>query len=131
MDLEGHPELELRPPADPAALEAARRELGDLLPDELAALLAMHDGGEGFVGENYLMLSSVAKIVEDHRDQDELAPYAGWLVFASNGGGEAFAFDDEGVVQMVPWIAGREDAIAQGRLDRFLERLEADELFDE
>ncbi|MBJ9621825.1 SMI1/KNR4 family protein [Burkholderia multivorans] len=63
------------------------------LPDDYLALMRRHNGGEGFIGNEYLMLWRVEDIVAFNREY-EVAEYApGLLLFGSNGGGEAYAFD--------------------------------------
>ncbi|WP_260427998.1 SMI1/KNR4 family protein [Burkholderia stagnalis] len=63
------------------------------LPDDYLAFLRKNDGGEGFLGRDYLILWKAEDIVTFNREYevDEYAP--GLLIFGSNGGGEAYAFD--------------------------------------
>jgi hypothetical protein len=51
------------------------------------------NGGEGFIGENYLRAWPVEDLIQSNKDYrvDEAAP--GLFLFGSSGGGEAFAFD--------------------------------------
>jgi hypothetical protein len=44
----------------------------------------------------------------------ELDHLHGLVIFGSDGGNEAFAFDEGGRVVVIPWIDGREDAVPQG-----------------
>ncbi|KVO88110.1 cell wall assembly protein [Burkholderia ubonensis] len=63
------------------------------LPDDYLTFLRKSDGGEGFLGRDYLILWRAEDIVKFNREYevDEYAP--GLLIFGSNGGGEAYAFD--------------------------------------
>lgn len=99
--------FDLHDPADPASLITAERHLGHVLPEQYRAFIIAHDGGEGFIGEQYLILWRARELAELN-DAYEVARYApGLLLFGSNGGGEAFAFDVRNQlmkVVMVPFI---------------------------
>ena len=69
----------------------SERELEKKLPAEYVEFLKLSNGGEGFVGEHYLILYRVEELVEMNKGFEEYAP--GLLVFGSDGGGEAFGFD--------------------------------------
>ncbi|WP_053059952.1 MULTISPECIES: SMI1/KNR4 family protein [Burkholderia cepacia complex] len=63
------------------------------LPDDYLTFLREHNGGEGFIDNEYLMLWRAEDIVT-FNEEYEVAEYApGLLLFGSNGGGEAYAFD--------------------------------------
>jgi cell wall assembly regulator SMI1 len=98
---------DLRPPADEDALAAAEAHLRRALPEELKALLEIHDGGPGvFAG---LDLMNTASIVWAHRHVSENASLddvpehlrwvldaegrAWWIPFASTAGGDYFCVD--------------------------------------
>jgi len=73
------------------------------------------NGGEGFVGKNFLRVWPVEDLIQANKDLlvNEGAP--GLFLFGSNGGGEAFAFDTRSApppVVAVPFIVGLEDVIA-------------------
>jgi hypothetical protein len=99
--------LDLNPGASAEVLEAAQRALGCALPPGYAQFLRKWNGGEGFIGDNYLILWK-AEELKQFNDEYEVAEYApGLLFFGSNGGGEAYAFDtreDPWVVARVPFI---------------------------
>jgi hypothetical protein len=95
-------------------------------PEDYADFMAEQDGGEGFVGEAYVVLWAAAELVDLNRDFG-LAEFAPDLIaFGSDGGGECFAFDRRGtppVIVMVPFV-GLDQPIAQGTtLLEFFERL--------
>ena len=81
------------PAKDLAYLQAHFIAFGKELPADLREVLEASDGAEGFVNRNYLMLWGPAEIVACHKayDVDVYAP--GLLLFGSNGGGEAYAYD--------------------------------------
>lgn len=74
-------------------IDAAEGALGLSLPADYLAFMREHDGGDGFVGKNYLMLWGVSELEQFNREYrvNEFAP--GLLLFGSSGGGEAYAFD--------------------------------------
>jgi hypothetical protein len=81
------------PPADASSLRKLEREAGLRLPEDYAQFLQQADGGEGFVGNAYLILWRIGELLEMNKAYhvDDYAP--GLFVFGSDGGGEAFAFD--------------------------------------
>jgi hypothetical protein len=86
--------LELRKAATIDAINNFENSSGINLPNEYKAFLKTTNGGEGFIGKNsYVMLWAVEELLELNESYavDEFAP--GLLIFGSNGGGEAYAFD--------------------------------------
>lgn len=75
------------------ALNAAGLLLEHSLPRDYAAFLREHNGGEGFIGDNYLILWKAEELSTFNREYevDQYAP--GILLFGSNGGGEGYGFD--------------------------------------
>jgi cell wall assembly regulator SMI1 len=81
------------PPASAKALQTAEQAIGKPLPDDYKSFLLEHNGGEGFIGEHYLILWKVEEL-SDFNDGYEVSKHApGFIVFGSNGGGDGFAFD--------------------------------------
>jgi hypothetical protein len=120
-------ELTLAAPANTDDLARLRLELGPQVPPDYLAFLEAHDGAEGAVGE----LSPAAEVGRAEELYPELGHLAGLVVFGSNGGGEAFVFDPDGRVLVVPWIGGRRDAIPRGTFSEFVSRLVEGNLFGE
>jgi hypothetical protein len=86
------------------------------------------NGGEGFIGKNYLMAWPVEDLIQNNKDYlvDEAAPEL--FLFGSSGGGEAFAFDTRSSrppIVAVPFIViSLEDAIMLApSFNAFLQRL--------
>lgn len=94
-------------PVPESLFEEVEGHFGCALPDQYKRFMVEHDGGEGLVGEQYLILWRVGELADFNRDY-EVAEYApGLLMFGSNGGGEAFAFDTREArmaIVMVPVI---------------------------
>jgi hypothetical protein len=99
--------MTLSPPASVEALRAVERDLGKILPDDYKSFLLEHNGGEGFIGEHYLILWKAEELSE-FNDAYEVSKYApGFFMFGSTGGGEGFVFDTRASpyrVMRVPFI---------------------------
>ncbi len=89
------------------SMETVEDHFGCVFPEDYKTFLQLNNGGEGFVGEQYLILWRVEEIIGLNREY-EVAEYApGLILFGSNGGGEAFAFDirDKQIkIVVVPFI---------------------------
>lgn len=83
----------INPPAPENVIISAERSLHAKLPDGYMNFLNQANGGEGFIGSNYLILWPIEQIKElnEAYQVKEFAP--GLLLFGSSGGGEAYAFD--------------------------------------
>ena len=81
------------PPASPSSLAAIQQVGGVPLPSDYLAFLAEVDGGEGFIGENYLMLWRADELISFNQDNKKNQYAPGLFVIGSTGGGEAFAYD--------------------------------------
>jgi hypothetical protein len=81
------------PPSDAATIRQFETDSGFRLPDGYARFLQQTNGGEGFVGNEYLILWRMEELLEMNKAYQvpEYAP--GLFLFGSDGGGEAFAFD--------------------------------------
>jgi hypothetical protein len=117
-------------PAEPGAPTETLAQLisisGVTLPADYLNVLAEMNGGEGFVGRNYLVLWKAEELVQFNIEY-ELDKYApGLLLFGSNGGGEGFGFDTRSgdyEIVMVPLI-GMELKYAHYLADSFLQFLD-------
>lgn len=105
-------------------------------PDDYVAFMTEHDGGEGFIGDQYVILYKAAEIPGYNRDYEIERFAPGFVLFGTNGGGEAFVFDTregEHSVAMVPFIGiSHNDAIGVGAsFSDFVSRLiRRENLFD-
>ncbi|RUT89765.1 MULTISPECIES: SMI1/KNR4 family protein [unclassified Mesorhizobium] len=95
------------PPAEAAVVDGLSSNLGVTLPKDYAKFLKEHNGGEGFIGDSYVIFFKAEELVEFNREY-EVEKYApGILLFASNGGGEAYGFDTHEVempIVRIPFI---------------------------
>lgn len=95
------------PPTDGDQLAEAETHFRCSLPVQYRRFLSDQDGGEGFVGGQYLILWRASELVEFNREYEAQKYAPGLLLFGSNGGGEAFAFDtrDNSMrIVMVPFV---------------------------
>ena len=68
-------------------------EIRTRVPEDYMCFLRETNGGEGFVGDNYIILWTIEDLLVLNRSYmvDEYAP--GLFLFGTDGGGEGFAFD--------------------------------------
>ena len=116
------------PPAEASSIQEVESELGSSLPEDYAQFLQQADGGEGFIGNGYLILWRVGDLLTMNKAY-EVAEYASSLfLFGSDGGGEAYAFDmrsDTKEIVSVPFV-GMEMRLARlvaSNFKMFLEEL--------
>lgn len=118
-------EIAPNPAASAADIAAAQERCGGRLPDDYLDFLAHHNGGE-----RVSRLLPAREVAPVEAAEPGLDPLEGLVEFGGTGGGEAFCFDDDGNVLVVPFIGDREDAMIVGDFTRFTHRLAAGELFD-
>jgi len=83
----------LNPPASELAIRSAASALGISLPADYVDFLRKHNGGEGFAGNNSVVLFK-AEELKPFNDAYEIKEYAPRLIlFGSTGGGAGYAFD--------------------------------------
>ncbi len=116
------------PSAGVAVIRQFEAESRVRLPDDYAEFLRQANGGEGFVGDAYIILWRVGELLEMNKAY-QVAEYAPSLfLFGSDGGGEAFAFDtrsDAKPIVSVPFV-GMELKLARpvaSNFKAFLEEL--------
>ena len=76
-----------------AAIRDRERELGVRFPDDYVEFMLASNGGEGSVGESYLRIDPIEEMMNDRLQEALDESRAGLIVFGSDGGLEAFAFD--------------------------------------
>jgi hypothetical protein len=85
--------FEGKPPASLDSIARCQADLRFRMPADYQRFLQQMNGGEGFVGEHYLMLWSVEDFIEMNTGTYFAEAAPGLIVFGSDGGGEAFGFD--------------------------------------
>lgn len=100
-------EGQLDPPADPGVVEALSSSLKVAIPLDYLDFLRQHNGGEGFIGDNYIIFWKAEELADLNREYevDKYAP--GLVLFGSDGGGDGYGFDTRSAampIVCVPFI---------------------------
>ena len=83
----------LNDPAESEILSDLSTSVGVTLPKNYIDFLKQHNGGEGFIGDNYIIFWKAEELADFNREY-EVETYApGIFLFASSGGGEGYGFD--------------------------------------
>lgn len=94
----------LDPPADPGVIDNLSASIGVALPADYLDFLRLHNGGEGFIGEDYFIFWRAEDLVTFNREY-EVEKYApGILLFGSDGGGDGYGFDTQSTAMPVVCI---------------------------
>jgi SMI1 / KNR4 family (SUKH-1) len=106
------------------AVEAVQRQLQCVFPTIYHDFLIETNGGEGPVGEfRYARFLPVGDLLAENdacSDHDLFDQFVGLTIFGSDGGGEAFCFDQAGEVVQVAFISAREDNLPRGSFMDFM-----------
>ncbi|RDI07557.1 SMI1/KNR4 family protein SUKH-1 [Pseudomonas fluorescens] len=86
-------EGEFNDPAESEILNDLSTHSGMALPKSYIDFLKQHNGGEGFIGENYIVFWSAEELADFNREYEVEVYAPGILLFASSGGGEGYGFD--------------------------------------
>ena len=86
-------DLKLAAPVSKQDLDAAEAALGFALPEDFKIFMSAYGAGEGFIGQHYIILWSVSELAQFNSEYEFPIYAPRFVAFASNGGGEAFAFD--------------------------------------
>jgi hypothetical protein len=63
------------------------------LPDDFVQFFRENNGGEGFIGSNYLIIWKAEELVVFNAEYEVDLYAPGIFLFGSNGGGEGYGFD--------------------------------------
>lgn len=77
------------------------------LPEEYVAFMKAHNGGEGDIGESWLVLFPIEELQDVNDDYHEFLP-EGNIIIGSNGGGELFGINNTGQYFIVPELIEEE-----------------------
>lgn len=81
--------------------------LGVTLPDDYVEFMMKHNGGEGDIGESWLVLYPLEELQEINDEFQEDLP-EGHIIIGSNGGGELIGVNCSGEYFIVPEIIEEE-----------------------
>jgi hypothetical protein len=120
--------LEVNPPIDSNKVKKVESVLGVTFPDDYVEFITYTNGAEGSIGENYLVLWVIDEIVELNEGYSVNEFAKGLVLFGSDGGDTAFAFDtrtNEMRIVTVPFIGMGLDEITtiSNTFNGFLEYL--------
>lgn len=79
-------------PLDESEINRCRQEIGRDLPADYLEFMQITNGGEGFVGGEYLMLWELKDLAPFNREYEAEKYLPDVMLFGSNGGGEAYGF---------------------------------------
>lgn len=97
------------------------------LPNDYIDFLKFSNGGEGFIGNEYLILYKIEELEGINKDYEIAEFDSDLLIIGSNGGSEAIALDfvdNKTKYVLIPFLFDRNDIIELGEdFKSFLERL--------
>ncbi|WP_342430147.1 SMI1/KNR4 family protein [Neobacillus sp. FSL H8-0543] len=99
--------LVLNPPIDRNKVKKVESVLGVAFPDDYVEFITYTNGAEGSIDENYLVLWAIDEIIELNEGYSVYEFAKGLVIFGSDGGETAFAFDTrttEMQIVAVPFI---------------------------
>jgi hypothetical protein len=85
-----------------------------VLPKNYLEFMKKHNGGEGDIGENWLVLYSLEELQEVNDDYETKQFLPGRIIIGSDGGGELYGLDDKGNYFNVPMIIDENDITLLG-----------------
>ena len=121
-------------PSNLEVISEIENKLGVKFPSDYIEFMLFSNGYEGSIGESYIAIWPIEELIEANEscEVEEYTP--GLILFGSDGGEEAFAFDmrtDNIKYVMVPYMLEFEAVIDQGNsIMEFFERLYDGELYD-
>lgn len=88
--------LEMNGPVDEETIKKIFDELDFAPPGDYLQFIKSHNGAEGSINESYLQILPIQDLIKYNKmyEADKYAP--GYLIFGSNLGGTAYAFDKKG-----------------------------------
>ncbi|WKZ31529.1 MAG: SMI1/KNR4 family protein [Candidatus Dojkabacteria bacterium] len=101
--------------------------LPDNTPSDYLSFLQLHNGGEGFIGEEYLILYKVEDLKQMNANYEVEKFTPGIFLIGSNGGGEAIAFDlreNQSKVILIPFMFEYDAIIELGKnMEEFFQKV--------
>lgn len=97
-----------------------------VLPKDYVEFMKNHNGGEGDVGETWLILYPMEELQEINDDYEIEEFLPGHIIIGSNGSGELYGIDNKGNYFNVPFLIDEDDLTLLGNDIEFLaERINA------
>ena len=115
------------------SLKAIEEKIGFNFPQNYFEFMLTHNGGEGFVGEQYFTIWKHEDLIQYNADYHVTEHCPDVFMFGSNGGGEGFAFAKNLTpiqIVLVPFIGmDKESAIIVGSDIDELFKADRDKIF--
>ena len=84
------------------------------LPQQYIGFMKEHNGGEGDIGETWLVLFPLGELDEINKEYEVKNYLPGRIIIGSNGGGEFYGIDSNGNYFNVPEMMDEEDITVLG-----------------
>jgi hypothetical protein len=127
-------DVQLSLPASIETILQTENKLGVKFPIGYIEFMLFSNGCEGTIGESYISIWPIEEIIDANENLEVEKYTPGLVLFGSDGGGEAFAFDMRGdsiKYIMVPYMLEFDAIIEQGNtIFDFFNRLYEGLLFD-
>lgn len=95
-----------------------------LLPEDYLAFMREHNGGEGEVCGNYLVLFPLEELQAVNDNYDTASELEGCVIIGGDGGGELYGVDEQGRYFNVPAIIEKEAVrYIGGSFEEFLKNI--------
>lgn len=91
-----------------------------LLPKDYVEFMKKHNGGEGDIGETWLILYPLEELQEINDDYEIEQFLPNHIIIGSNGGGELYGIDGKGNYFNVPVLIDEDDVALLGTDIEFL-----------
>ena len=103
-------------------------------PDELKLLYNKYNGFSGMIGESYVSIFPFADLYDLNKKYEVEIYYPGFMIFGSDGGGEAFGFIKNEVFSIfrVPFVGMCENdkVLIANRVIDFIHKLENGKIYE-
>ncbi|MFL0267407.1 SMI1/KNR4 family protein [Candidatus Clostridium radicumherbarum] len=126
-------DVELSMPTSIEIISETENKLGIKFPSDYIEFMLFSNGCEGTIGESYISIWPIEELIDTNENLEVEKYTPGLVLFGSDGGGEAFAFDMRGDTIkyiMVPYMLEFDALIEQGNtIFNFFDRLNNGLLF--
>ena len=85
-----------------------------VLPNDYIEFMKRHNGGQGDIGETWLILYRLEELQEINDDYEIEVFLPGHIIIGSNGGGELYGIDNKGNYFNVPVLIDEDDVAVLG-----------------
>ena len=112
IDMQKWGEFEFNAPYDGDVIEKINEVV---LPKDYVEFMKKHNGGEGDIGEAWLVLYPMEELQEVNDDYEIEKYLPDHIIIGSDGGGELYGIDTQGNYFNVPVMMDEEDIVLLGK----------------